>query len=181
MADRLISVAAFFWITVTVIVSASASMAADKEALFQALKSAPTEDAAREIENEIWLTWLDEAPDAKSRELVDTGMSRRKVYDLDGALKSLNEAVELYPNYAEAWNQRAFVLFLKGNLDASLEDVDQALELEPRHFGALAGKALILLQQGRIQLSQNALRQAVEIHPFLKERHMLVQPKGQDL
>ena len=77
------------------------------------------------------------------------------------------------PDYAEGWNQRAFIRFLKEDLDGALEDLDRTLELEPRHFGALSGKAIVLMQQGRVELGHEVLREAVDIHPWLKERSML--------
>jgi hypothetical protein len=55
------------------------------------------------------------------------------------------------------------------------------LELEPKHFGALAGKAVILIRQGSMAIAQATLRKAVAIHPFLKERHLLIEPKGRDI
>lgn len=181
MTNGLARIGVFFWAAALLMIGSIASHAGDGDALFDALKSAPSEEAAREIENRIWNFWLDSAPDSETRQLVDKGMSRRGAYDLAGARDFLDQAIERSPDYAEAWNQRAFVLFLQGDLDGSLEDADKAIELEPRHFGALSGKALILLQQGRTTLSQNALRKAVEIHPFLKERHLLIKPTGQDL
>ena len=153
----------------------------DKDALFDALKSAKTEAEARLIEDRIWWFWLGEAPDTETRHLVDEAMRKRDGYDFEGARLLLNDAIECAPDYAEVWNQRAFVLFLQGKLDEALEDADRALELEPRHFGALSGKAHILMQQGRVELGQKALRQAIGIYPFIKERNMLIEPKGKDL
>jgi tetratricopeptide (TPR) repeat protein len=181
MTSRLARIGIFVWIAALAVLGSIASHADDGDALFDALKAAPSEEEARQIENRIWNFWLDSAPDSETQQLVDKGMSCRNLYDLAGAREFLDQAIERSPGYAEAWNQRAFVLFLQGELDASLEDADRAIELEPRHFGALSGKALILLQQGRTALSQNALRKAVEIHPYLKERHLLIKPKGQDL
>ena len=97
----------------------------------------------------------------------------------DEALRLLDEVVTAAPGYAEGWNQRAFIRFLKDDLDGSLEDIDRTLELEPKHFAALAGKAMILMRQGRMELGQAALRRAVEIHPWLKERSMLIPAPGE--
>ena len=164
------------------LLSAGVSLASDeKDALFDALKSAKTEAEARLIEDSIWWYWLGEAPDTETRHLVDEAMRKRDGYDFEGARLLLNDAIERAPDYAEVWNQRAFVLFLQGKLDEALEDADRALELEPRHFGALSGKAHILMQQGRMDLGQKALRQAIEIYPFIKERNMLIEPKGEEL
>ncbi|MDN3720063.1 tetratricopeptide repeat protein [Roseibium salinum] len=144
-------------------------------------KKAANEEEARKIEDDIWHSWLDAAPTPEIREKIDTAMRRRDSYDFQGAKDLLDEVVEEVPDYSEGWNQRAFVLFLQGNYEASLEDAERALALEPRHFGALSGKAIILMTLGRVQPAQEALRQAVEIHPFLKERHMLIEPEGVEL
>ncbi|MCK7613529.1 tetratricopeptide repeat protein [Roseibium sediminicola] len=153
----------------------------DKEALFEALKNAPDEQAAEQIENEIWKSWLEAAPTPELQVKVETAMQRRNLYDFQGAKDLLDEVIATAPNYSEGWNQRAFVLFLQGNYEASLEDIERTLELEPRHFGALSGRAMIFMTLGRVKLGQEALREAVKIHPFLKERDMLIQPKGVDL
>jgi len=159
----------------------SALAASDRDALFDALKNAPSEIDAEKIEDAIWLSWLAEAPTADIRRKVDTAMQRRDAYDFAGAKTLLDEVVEEAPDYAEGWNQRAFILFLQGNYEASLEDIERTLALEPRHFGALSGRALIFMTLGRVALGQEALREALEIHPFLKERNMLIEPRGVDL
>lgn len=147
--------------------------AAELDGLFAALKAAPSEAAARAIEDRIWRRWM-EAPDRRTEELVQEAMARRGVYDFAGARTLLDEAVARAPDYPEAYNQRGFVRFLQDDYDAALEDVDRAIAIEPRHFAAMAGRALILMRQGRHQLAQAQLRQAIEIHPFLKERSLLV-------
>jgi len=153
----------------------------EKDALFEALKNAPSEQAAETIENQIWETWLGAAPTPEIRAKIDQAMERRGIYDFEGARQLLNEVVDTAPDYSEGWNQRAFILFLQGKYDESLEDITRVLELEPRHFGALSGRAMILMTQGRVELGQKALREAVDIHPYLKEHNMLIQPKGVDL
>ena len=142
--------------------------------LFAALKAARNEAEGRQIENEIWHFWLAEAPDSETRTLIDDAMKKRGVYDTEGAEALLDKAVARSPDYAEAYNQRAFVRFLRDDMDGALDDADRALALEPKHFGAMAGRALILMRQGRFRLAQDQLRQAVAIHPFLKERSMIV-------
>ncbi|MES0882432.1 tetratricopeptide repeat protein [Roseibium sp. SCP14] len=159
----------------------AASPPKDRDALFEALKNAPNEAEAQLIENDIWMSWLDAAPSEEIRSKLDTAMQRRNMYDLQGARELLDDIVEQAPDYSEGWNQRAFVYFLQGNYEASLEDIERALALEPRHFGALSGKAIIFMTMGRVQLGQKVLRKAIKIHPYLKERNLLIEPKGMDL
>ncbi|MEX0406263.1 tetratricopeptide repeat protein [Aquibium sp. LZ166] len=153
----------------------------ERERLFEELLNAPTETAARTAEDAIWRMWMAQGPTAQVRRDVAEAMRARESYDFDQALRILDGVVAAAPDYAEGWNQRAFVHFLKENLDDALSDIDRALELEPKHFAALAGKALVLMRQGRMELSQQALREAIAIDPWLRERHMLIPMPGEVL
>ncbi len=142
------------------------------ERLYEALAEAPDEAAARRIENDIWVTWTDhDDPGIKS--MIDEAMQRRRWNDFDGALAILDELVEMAPDYAEAWNQRANVHFLMMNFERSLIDVAEVLRLEPRHFAAMAGRGLIRLQQGKPALAYQSILAAMEINPYLRERGLL--------
>ena len=149
----------------------------DREALadrlYERLAAATTEEEGSRAEDAVWEMWIDH-PDAEIRDAIALGMRQREAYDWDAALKTFSRVIERDPDYAEGWNQRAFIHFLKGDYDASLADLDKTLELEPRHFGALAGVGLIFMSTNRFDEGQKILRQAVAIHPFLKERRMLV-------
>lgn len=148
--------------------------------LYLELKQSKTEGAARAIENRIWQNWVI-GPNTEATNLLAKAMERRRAYDFAGSLEILNKVIEKTPDWAEGWNQRAFVHFLREEFDKSLEDADRAIELEPNHFGALAGKAQILMSQGRTKLGQKALRRAIKLHPFLKERALLIEIPGQEL
>ena len=147
--------------------------------LFERLRNAMTEQEGRLAEDAVWRLWMEAAPSRTVARAVDEAMDARESYDFNRALAILDDVVSQAPDYAEGWNQRAFIRFLKDDLDGSLEDIERALELEPKHFAALAGKAIILMRQGRMDLGQAALRLAVEIHPWLKERSMLIPVPGE--
>jgi len=150
-----------------------------RAALFRQLRAAASEREGRLAEDAIWRLWMDEAPTAAIREAVAEAMRRREAYDFAAALAILDRVVAEAPDYAEGWNQRAFIRFLRDDPDGALEDVERTLALEPLHFAALAGKAIILMRQGRMEAGQAALRRAVEIHPWLKERGMLIPLPGE--
>jgi tetratricopeptide (TPR) repeat protein len=160
---------------------AAEETAAEREWLFEALRTAPTEDLGRIIEDRIWRFWMRQAPDEISATLMNQSMERRREYNFAGAMEYIDDMVARAPDWAEAWNQRATVLFFQEKFDESLEDVEKVLALEPKHFGALAGKGVILMQQGRREQGQKALREAVALHPWLKERRMILPVPGQDL
>lgn len=150
-----------------------ASTDTQRERLFEALKTAKTEREGRLAENAIWNWWLDQAPTLEVREAIDHGMKRREAYDFEAAEKAFDTAVEQAPDYAEGWNQRAFVRFLRDNIDGSLSDLEKAVELDPDHFAAWSGMYHVLIRMGRPEVAVSALSRAVTIHPWLKERGML--------
>ena len=152
----------------------------DQNNLFDLLTSATNESRGREIENEIWRNWM-VAPNDQIQELLKQALEARRWYDFEKARKLLNQIVEQAPEYAEGWNQRAFILFLQEKFDDALSDAEKALELEPRHFGAMAGQAQILMRQGRFSTAQKILKKAVKIHPYLRERSMIIKTQEQDL
>lgn len=144
-----------------------------RDRLFQHLATAATEAQGRALEDEIWRFWLDLAPSPGVRSLVDQAMDRREAYDFTSAEALLDRAVEQAPDYAEAWNQRAFIRFLRENDEGAEQDILRTLELEPKHFGALSGLFHVLSRRGRTEAANAALIEAVRIHPWLKERSML--------
>ena len=153
---------------------------AERSRLMAELKIAPDEETGRAIEDAIWRQWI-KAPDSRAQDLLDRGMQRRDAYDFEAAEQLFDELVAYCPHYPEGYNQRAFIRFLRERYDAALEDLDKVLEMRPDHFAALSGKGLVFFRQGRVELSQKALREAVRLHPWLKERHMVIKPKGEEL
>ncbi len=141
--------------------------------LFAALKQAKTEREGRQAEHEIWQWWLSQAPTPELRAAVEHGMSRRSSYDFEAAETTLDEVIEVAPAYAEAWNQRAFVRFLREKDAGALSDLERTIELEPDHFGALAGMYHVLMRMGRSKAAVASLSRAVEIHPWIQERGLL--------
>ncbi|MGP6086753.1 tetratricopeptide repeat protein [Antarctobacter jejuensis] len=145
---------------------------AELDPLYEALLIAPDETAARIITNQMWGYW-DNAPDPSSQAMLNEAMQARAEFNFLRAMNRLNALVSYCPFYAEGYNQRAFVNFLRGDFAAALPDLDRALELNPRHIGALSGKAVTLLKMGRDQDGQIALRAALALNPWLSERAFL--------
>lgn len=152
--------------------------------LVERLRDAPDERAARLITNEMWELWAD-APNQQAQAILDRGMTRRAGYDFAGAIADFDRLVEYCPDYAEGYNQRAFVNFMRQDYEPALEDLNRALELSPAHIGALAGRAMTLMGLGRMDEAQNDLRVALGLNPWLPERGLLqpveTAPDGSDL
>ncbi|MEX5727201.1 tetratricopeptide (TPR) repeat protein [Rhodovulum iodosum] len=153
---------------------------AEVQDLLAQARAAPDETAARPLTARMWELWTD-APDTYAQELLDEGMDRRASYDFAGAMKALDALVDYCPDYAEGYNQRAFVHFLRQDHAPALDNIEQALDRNPDHLGALIGQALVLMHMGRVDEGQAALREAVRRHPWIPERAMLLPEPGQKL
>lgn len=141
-------------------------------ALFESVGEAPDERSARKISNRMWELWTD-APDRRAQELLDEGMTRREAYDFAGAMDAFDALVSYCPEYAEGYNQRAFIRYLRRDFAAALTDLEKALSLSPRHVGAMTGQALALIGLERNAEAVLVLREALTLNPWLGERHLL--------
>lgn len=141
--------------------------------LFEQLAKAQTRQAGREAEAEIWHYWFNQAPSKEIKTDLEYGRKRREAYDYVAAEISFDKVVAAAPNFAEGYNQRAFVRFLRENFSGALQDLEKALELEPRHFGAMSGMFHVLRLMNRNKVAFKILQNAVKIHPWIKERSAL--------
>lgn len=120
---------------------------------------------------------VNEAPDTHARQLLDDGRRRRESYDYAGAEEKFDLLIESSPEYTEAYNQRAFVRFLREDFVGALSDLEVTLQMKPWHFGALSGMYHVLRVLNRHGVAFDTLRQAVEIHPWIQERSALPRDK----
>lgn len=148
--------------------------------LLTQVQQAESDREAQQITNRMWALWA-QAPDEQAQAILDRGMRKRRSYDLLGALQDFDRLVDYCPDYAEGYNQRAFVNFIRQDYALALDDLDRALDLSPTHVAALAGKGLTLTALGRLEEGQEALRQALRLNPWLPERRMILPPKGDAL
>ena len=100
--------------------------------------------------------------------LIDRGEAFSARMEQDKALKQLDAAVDLAPDYAEAWSHRAYVHYRMNNYEAALGDLRRALALEPNHFRALDGMAKILVLIGEKKGALKAYEQLLKVHPNIE-------------
>jgi len=139
----------------------------DIDFLFGALKAAPDDTSAKAIEDRIWGHWLASGSDTVNLLMVRVKTAVEKE-DLDLAIQMLDAIIEIRPQYAEAWNRRATVFYLKKDYASALADLRQTLRREPRHFAALAGLGTIMQDIGDEKSALTAFRAALALYPHLK-------------
>lgn len=136
------------------------------DALFSQL--AATEDGivARTIESRIWDLWVVPTVDGAWQPFA-VGMNHMNKGRLEAAKNAFSAAIAAAPEFAEAYNKRATVLFYLGDLSGSVADIQRTLALEPRHFGAMSGLAMISSETGREQAALGILLKTKEIYPAM--------------
>jgi tetratricopeptide (TPR) repeat protein len=133
--------------------------------LYAHLATAEDEAAAKRAEEAIQRLWSFSGSDTVAL-LMERGLVAAHAKNYDLALQLFDAVVELAPDFAEGWNQRAFVLYMKGDVQRSLGDLRRTLALDPSHFKALDGLSQILKEIGQKRAALQALRQLLDVHPF---------------
>ena len=161
--------------------SRTSSNDAGLDSLFEKLLNSETMSSADKITGQIWKIWINDAGSDLNRSIMERGvalMSRGKLGEAD---ELFSELIIKAPEYVEAWNKRATVRFMMGQLDMSLKDVDVVLSKEPKHFGAVSGLGLILMQAGDLEGALQAYKRVLQINPFSRDALHLVPMLEQSL
>ncbi len=132
--------------------------------LFARLGQAKDETEARAIGARLNHLWLQSGSDTADL-LMGRAMAAIDAKDFAAAEDVLDKVVALQPGWAEAWNKRATVRFLRDDDVASMLDIGRTLAIEPRHFGALSGMGMILHRDGQDRAALTVLRRAAAINP----------------
>ncbi len=136
------------------------------DTLFDRLREEMPALEAAETEDLIWALWASHTEMALEQALnaAITAVARRRFDDAETALDAILAAD---PEWAEAWNKRATLHFIRKEDARALADIERTLELEPRHFGAIAGFAQICLRNGEFGAADAAIDAALAINPHL--------------
>ena len=134
------------------------------ESLIAALKAAPSEQDAGDLERRIRDQWL------KSGGPATTVLLRRSMrdlanHDIDDALADIESALILEPDLTEAFYRRAIVKFEVGNYNDALADLQETLHREPRHFLALQTLSRIAESRQDWKGALAAFQKVLEIDP----------------
>ncbi len=147
--------------------------------LYAELADTDDTNAAARITREIQRIWMDSGSDT-----VDVLMSRAgKALQADDhglALDLLDVVVVLKPSFAEGWNRRATVHYMREDFGKSLVDIERTLALEPRHWGALSGLAIIQRRLGFEDSALETFKRALEVNPSLENATKAVEDLEKD-
>ena len=140
--------------------------------LFATLKNSKSEKQAQFTAAQVWVLWY-KSGDVDIDVLMRQARHNLEVGEHQEAIEIVDQALRKAPNYSEAWNLRATILFYMGRMDESVADIERTLVLEPRHFGALSGLVTIYMKRRNWNGALKALQAGLEIHPYMRQRQFL--------
>ncbi len=103
-----------------------------------------------------WSARANFAKGVTSKEQADKAETpEEKDENYQQAIKDFTEAINLMPQFAEAYSTRSFISRLKGDFDHAVADATRAIELNPR-------SALAYIHRGRIYGTKGELNKAID-------------------
>lgn len=136
----------------------------DPQQLLIDLKS-PNPDTRNHATQELWLMWYREAGDEAEEEL-NRGTRLMGENHMDQAQQVFNHLITNFPDFAEAHNKLATLLFLMEKYEDSVFECEQTLKLNPNHFGALHGLGMCQYKLARYDQALKSFERALEIQPY---------------
>jgi serine/threonine protein kinase len=111
----------------------------------------------------------------KEEEIDDTHPEAAKKYfdrgfdcardDFDGKIANYTKAIELKPDYADAYNNRGLAFYRKKDLDKAIADYSKAIELKPKFIHAYYHRGVAYHDQKLYDLAIEDFDKALELHP----------------
>jgi tetratricopeptide (TPR) repeat protein len=147
----------------------------------EALTALRGEDAelAATAEALLWRTWC-RSGNSETDRLFRAGVDAMQQNRLADAEELFARIIEIAPAFAEGWNKRATVRYMRNNFKASVVDCQETLARNPNHFGASSGQGLCHMALGEYREAAVCFRRALEIHPHLDAvRHNLALAEAQ--
>ena len=82
------------------------------------------------------------------------------------ALEDFNRAIEINPNYAEAYNGRGWCYYGLGQFSAAISEFNKAINLYPEYVDALVGRGWSYVQLGNKTQACYDFQLALVINPY---------------
>ena len=156
----------------------AADRKSELDKLFSQLQNSKNLSSAQIVEKKIWEIWLihpsDDRRGFRLTELLIQGSRLMNMGELKKAYELFTTIIATEPDWSEAWNKRATVLYLMNQYQSSLDDIKITLALEPRHFGALSGRALNYIELKQYENAIESYKAAQKIYPLLDSAKRMI-------
>jgi tetratricopeptide (TPR) repeat protein len=110
-----------------------------------------------------------QTPDQKADLFFEKGLLHRKAGELEAAIESYDQAIEIKPYLHQAWNNRGNVLGNLGRYEDAIASYDRAIEIKPDFHEAWNNRGNVLGNLGRYEDAIASFNKAIEIKPDDRE------------
>lgn len=148
--------------------------------LYAHLAAAEDAEDAGKYAEAIERLWLSSGSDAVSV-LMNRAAKAAEEKNYDLSITMLDSVVTLAPDYAEGFNRRAYVNYMRDDFGAAMADLRRALALDPNHFKALDGLAQILKETGDRKNAYAVYKRLAEVHPFWQSATQAIRELGREI
>jgi tetratricopeptide (TPR) repeat protein len=167
----------FLFLFVFVLLNSNISISAERdEALNKLFNQLKINDVKSSFETEIkiWKIWSTHPSQENLTQLLAKGSNLMSNRNLIKAHETFSKIILLDPNWPEAWNKRATVLYMMGRYQESQNDINKVLELEERHFGALSGQGLVSIELEDYEKAIRSYKEVEKIHPNMTSPKIMI-------
>jgi len=112
-------------------------------------------------------SYLASAPD-RARAEAALGVKKMGPGTYDEAIRSFDRAIQIWPEYAEAYLNRAVVEHDVSQRGPALADLDKALDLDPRSTRAYNERGQIYLENGDPRKAIQEFSKSIQVNPTLE-------------
>ena len=145
-------------------VSVKDDTARDLDILYARLAKTGFSDEAAGIVAEIDRVRLQSGSDTADL-LLGRALKARESDQWPLALKLFDAVVGLYPDWSEAWSERATARFQSGDVAGAVTDIAETLKRNSRDIGALAALAGVMLDAGDAEAALKVYDRALKLAP----------------
>ena len=88
-----------------------------------------------------------------------------KAHDVRAAIANYDKAIELYPQYTDAWVRKGVTLFDDGRMEEARECLEKAVRIRPNEFKAVYNRGKLRLHMGDNEGALADLDKATSLKP----------------
>ena len=133
--------------------------------LYGQLATAPDAASSQRVVQEIEAAWS-QTPSPTAMVLLNRALVAANEKNFDLSLQFLDTVTELYPDWSEGFNRRAYLYVVKLEYGRAIGDLRRVLALDPGNFRALEGLVQVLRTMGQDKAALDVLRTLIKAHPF---------------
>ena len=135
----------------------------EKELLQDLLSTDP--ELRQKATRALWNIWFSLAGE-KAESRIHKGTQQMDYQQYELARQTFKDLVKDFPEFAEAHNKLATVLYIQRKYLQSIKECEITLQLNPNHFGAWNGHGLCLFQLARYPEAIESFKKALIIQPY---------------